>query len=265
MFAKTSFVLLGALGLSVLLGACSDDSGPADTGMPADTGTPPDTGMADADGPDGGGDPSWRIVASAGMMVGEYGDNFVYDGSNLRPGEGTVVIDVDPVTDTGRMEATWVGTHSPRESTVHTGEIRIVVETWMAMIAREEGGVVEDVTLHGDTGFGPPVMPTVHAFLAGWGPVQVYVDGSLEYEVHGHFMYTEGAREPDGLIYKSDRATPYDPETPADSWVDPDDRELHVVAHSSDPDRLNYPMHTIWFHLNFEEPTVERAPAGAVR
>jgi hypothetical protein len=133
----------------------------------------------------------------------------------------------------------------------------------VAMNAWEQGGVAEDVTIHGDTGAGPAVMPTVHAFLAGWGPARVYVDDTLEYEVHGHFMVTDGARQPDGVIYRSDRMTPYDPEMPGDSWVDPEDRELHVVAHSSDPDRFNYPMHTIWFHLNFEEPILERVPPGA--
>ncbi len=219
-----------------------------------------DTGADDANT-----DPSWRIVASGGLMIGEYGDNFVYDGSNVRAGDGELVIDVDPVAETGRLEGTWTGTHVAREATLHTGVIRIVIEEWVPMRAWEQGGIAVDQPLHGDTGAGPSFMPTVHAFLAGWGPAEVYVNDVLEYEIHGHFMYTDGARQPDGVIYKSDRTTPYDPETPADSWVDPDDREVHLVAHSSDPDRLNYPMHTIWFHLNFEEPVVERAPSDALR
>lgn len=210
-------------------------------------------------------DPTWRLSASTGVMVGGYGDNFVYDGSDLRPGDGSITIEVDPTTDTGTLVATWTGAHQPSESAFLDGELRFEIDAWAQMAPWEDGGVAEDVELHGATAQGPPVLPRVRAFVAGWGPARVTLDGEPLHTVHGHFMYTDGVRGEDGRVLRADREALYDPRQGSDGWTDPDDREIHLAVHSADEDARNYPGHTIWYHLLFESPVVERAPGWAAR
>ncbi|HJN17811.1 MAG TPA: hypothetical protein QGH10_20090 [Armatimonadota bacterium] len=106
----------------------------------------------------------------------------------------------------------------------------------------------------------------MRSFLAGWGPADVYVNGVLTYQdIAGHFMYTDRARQANGKIYKADKTTPYSPMTPADGFVDPNGRELHVVAHTSDLDPGNFPPNSVWFHLNYRTTNVLQTPAGAAK
>ena len=117
------------------------------------------------------------------------------------------------------------------------------------------GGSADFVYLHGDTGQEAPVMPKVKTYLASWGPVDVFVNGELVYDnLAGHMMYTEGSR--DGktyAIYNKDKSGFFSPMNPSDgSIANPDAKELHFVAHTVGPDKGNFPPHTVWIHLNFQ-------------
>lgn len=212
----------------------------------------------------------WQLKGTSALLIGGYGDNFVYGGGNVTPVNGEMFIDVNADADTGSVTVTFQGLINPESGVVHQGEIRFVVEgfdsVYMAWAPWQEGGVADDIVMHGSTGKGPPVMPEVRGFLAAWSQLtKVYVDNALVYDsLDTHFMYTDGARDDvTHIVYKSDRVTPYSPMAPDDSYVDPDDRELHIVVHSRFDDPSNFPPYTIWIHLNFETVDIIKAPAQA--
>jgi len=57
---------------------------------------------------------------------------------------------------------------------------------------------------------------------------------------------TEGSRDRETYaIYKSDGTSYYSPKEPGDSSIaHPERKELHFVAHTTEPDKGNFPPHT---------------------
>jgi hypothetical protein len=138
---------------------------------------------------------TWKMRGSQGLIVGRYTDNFDYQGTRTVPIGGGFTLKVNSAADTGVVTAYGYGTFTPEYDVHLTGWLTIVMDTWIEMAPFMDGGIAEDVILHGDTGQGPSVMPTIWSGLAGWGEADVYVNGSLVYEdLDGHFMYTEKAR-----------------------------------------------------------------------
>ena len=201
-------------------------------------------------------DSQWNLKASNGLLIGGYGDNFVYDGKAVVPVGGEASVDVNADKNTGYMEAVFDGTITPEKGKTYTGEIKLVYEKFSEGSDFWEGGVADFIYLHGDTGQEAPVMPKVETYLASWGPVDVFIDGEKIYDdLVGHMMYTEGSRDRETYaIYKSDGTSYYSPKEPADSSIaHPDRKELHFVAHTTEPDKGNFPPHTVWIHLNFQD------------
>jgi hypothetical protein len=199
--------------------------------------------------------PQWTLEASDGLLIGGYGDNFVYNGEEVMSIGGEAMVDVNADKNTGKMEVVFNGTINPEKGKTYSGEIRLTYNTFLEGSEFWEGGIADYIYLHGDTGQEAPVMPTVKTYLASWGPVNVYVDGELVYEkLAGHMMYTEGARDRDTYaIYNNDKSGFYSPKEPGNSSIShPDKRALHFVAHTNDPDKGNFPPHTVWIHLNFQ-------------
>lgn len=201
-------------------------------------------------------DSVWYLKATNPLLIGGYGDNFSYDGSRVVPLKGSAEVVLDAKRNTGDMSVTIQGTIKPEKGKVYTGEIKLVYSIAEEGPAFWEGGVADFVYLHGDTGQGPPVMPKVRTFLGAWGLADVYVNGELVYEgLDGHMMYTERSRDPETrAIYNRDRTGFYSPKDPANySIAGPLDKEIHFVAHDTVADPQNFPPHSVWIHLNFEE------------
>ena len=207
--------------------------------------------------------PVWNLKASRGRLIGGYGDNFNYDGSKVVDigGEAEARLDVDK--DTGLATATFTGTINPEQGKTYTGEIKLVYKQFQGEMPFQEGGIADFIYLHGDTGQGGPVMPTIRGFVSAWGPADVFVNGELVYQgLAGHVMLTERARDLTTNVIYADagRTTPYSPKEPAKGYiVAPDEWELHFVAHSEAEDPNNFPPNTVWIHLNFA--TVEEVAA----
>jgi hypothetical protein len=196
----------------------------------------------------------WKLKASNPLLIGGYGDNFVYNGKAVKPVEGEATVDVNADKNTGKLEAVFNGTINPEKGKSYSGEIRIIYEEFSEGSDFWEGGIADFIYLHGNTGQEAPVMPKVKTYLASWGPADVYVDGELIYEdLVGHMMYTEGSRDRETYaLYDESGSGFYSPKEPADSSIaHPDKRELHFVAHTTKPDKGNFPPHTVWLHLNF--------------
>jgi hypothetical protein len=196
----------------------------------------------------------WKLEASDPLLIGGYGDNFVYNGKKVVPVEGKATVDVNAKKNTGTMIVEFNGTITPEAGVNYTGNIRIEYTEFDEGSEFWEGGIADFVYIHGDTGQEAPVMPKVKSDLASWGPADVYVNDELVYDnLVGHMMYTEGSRnKEDYAIYNRDKSGYYSPKDPTNgSIAHPDEKELHFVAHTVEPDKGNFPPHTVWIHLNF--------------
>lgn len=198
----------------------------------------------------------WEFQATGARIIGGYGDNFAYDGQNVRTIDATAQIKVDVATK--KVQAIHTIKTTPESGPVQIskdealeGEIKIVMDL-------EAERVAENFFIHGDSGNGPPVMPKIYAFVSAWGPMQVFVNGKLRYDLAGHLMYTERVRRADDTIRKDD-GTIYSPALKAeDGFVIPGD-EYHVVVHSTDSDPGNFPENSQFIHLNFAEVSVVKS------
>lgn len=201
---------------------------------------------------------NWEFTADNGFIVGGYGNNFTYDGSNARRIQGAARVSVNTDTNEGIIEANVVTTDESgpivmAKDTPLTGNIRLVMK-----VGQAGSRFQEFENLHGDTGNEAPVMPEIFTYLAGWGPTDVYVDGKLVYEnLGGHTMFSQKTRRADGTIRNGDQI--YSPmlEDKKTGFVDPNATEFHFVAHTMEPDPGNFPPHTVWIHLVFQDVNVK--------
>jgi hypothetical protein len=225
----------------------------------------------------GGGEPNrhWILKAQRPVIIGGYGDNFAYDGTNVRPLQGTLTLDIDATAKTGRVVAQIQTTPESgplfvsKSVTLENGIKKVTHEYLegeirLEMTIDDASRLMEFVWLHGNTGNEAPVMPDLFNFLAGWAPIDVYVNGELAYEgLAGHFMYSEQARREDYTIRRDD-GTIYSPKLEDKSrFTVPGGREFHLVAHSTTPDPDNFPPHTEWIHLTFFDVFAQKVPMGA--
>lgn len=206
----------------------------------------------------------WVLRAENPVIIGGYGDNFSYDGNNVRPLIGYCLVNLDAANHNGTLEAVvwtteesgpiYIGKDDPLE-----GKIR-----WVQEFRTGSPGLISTfLWLHGDSGYEAPVLPVVWNWLATWGLVKVYVNDELKYEWNvGHFMFTpqtrnqnQAIRKPDGTLYhpmnRDFHGYPQDPNNPI----------LHVVGHSDGPDSGNFPPFTEFMHINFQTVYVISAPA----
>lgn len=106
-----------------------------------------------------------------------------------------------------------------------------------------EDGVREDFPEHGDTGTGHPKIPRLHAVAAGWGEVQLVVDGETIRDpltgnrtFAGHFMVTDtGIRDDETRRILTEEGDVYGPSDAGSGRSVEGDRELHVVVGSQAP------------------------------
>jgi hypothetical protein len=198
-------------------------------------------------------------------------DSFVYDGVGSVNTNGFVRLVADPVAETGIVEAEWEDEHgswSYSQSLFvhpeHLSGVRLGASINLLDFRINEG-VSHNVHLHGDSGAGMPVLPTVFTYLATWGPAEVRLNGELFENIFefpaplwvGHVMVTEGAREPDGSVRNSSGGI-YSPGQPANGSADYNDLELHLVFHDERfPDTTNHPkIFSFFYHLIFEDVSI---------
>ncbi|NOQ55008.1 MAG: hypothetical protein GQ558_10450 [Thermoplasmata archaeon] len=191
-----------------------------------------------------------HVTGNNTWIVGNYGDNFVYDGVGYTPTSGFLNIDVSEEANTGIVVATWEAT----DYYGHTGTFTAIIDEFMGEADWMAGGITSGIAVHGDTGRGPPVLPTVYAYLAGYGLGDVYVNGVLMWEdLDAHFMITEGTRDKvDRAVWNADGSGYYSPMAPSDGKVFPNEMVTHIVLHSTEEDTGNFPAFTEFFHINYE-------------
>jgi|GEM_PF-878187 len=206
---------------------------------------------------------TWFVSGTEPLIIGGYGDNYQYDGEQVRPIDGWASIDVDSAQDEGRVIAEIVT--GQESGPIHFGQdvflegrIRLVMDRFVETEPFMAGGLAAGLILHGDSGRMSPLMPELYAHLIGWGLMDVYVDGELRFEdLEGHFMLTERVRRGPELGYAVVRTSDgaiYDPELEDKSGFSyAPNRELHLWVASPESDPSNYPQRALFLHLNFAE------------
>ena len=218
--------------------------------------------------PISGGTGRWVITAEDPYVIGGYGDNFAYDGENVRPLKGYLTLDLDTKQKRGRIEAVlWTTEESGpvdwSRDEKFTGEIRWVQKFEGA------GNIEEFIWLHGDSGVEAPVLPVLWNWLGTWAPIELYVNDELVARQGGHFMFSVNNRQEDYSVSKLDadgQRVYYDPTMrDTNGWftsTQQQDTIIHVVTHSDTPDSGNFPPHSTWLHVNFATVHVIQTPEG---
>jgi hypothetical protein len=199
-------------------------------------------------------------------------NSFVWDGDGSVPVRGQLILEIDPVGDSGFIQArwedengSWVYTQYEFIHPEHPSGVRLGA-TASEVITLINEGVTDNVYLHGDTGAGQPILPTVFTHLATWGPVEIERNGEPfdnPYEIPapkwlGHLMVTEGVRWPDGSV-RLQSGEIYHPSRAIEGAVEQGDLEVHLVFHDEHfPMTTNLPpIYSFFYHLVFEDVQIK--------
>jgi len=203
----------------------------------------------------------YSFEAGLPLVIGDIDDPYRYNGENVRRLEGSAMFDGDPTTNAGLLLAVVRTTEESGPIVVSEhesleGRIRIEMGRFLGSEGFMSGGLARDLRLHGDTGVMSAVMPELTAELAGWGLLDVYVDGVLVFDdLPGHFMVTERVRRDESQGYAILRRTDgaiYSTELEDKTgFVYTTERELHLWASSSIPGVPVSYAEPVAFHLNF--------------
>jgi hypothetical protein len=213
-----------------------------------------------------------EVTVSVQGVPAEPVDSFVWDGEGSTPIRGFAAYRIDPVENKGRIVAKWWdrnGAWTLKQDVFmppdHPSGVRM--GPGLGDTTFVEGDPVPvDVYLHGNTGAGGPVLPTIFNMLATWGPAKVTLNGEpFENPFDGptpqwvaHTMTTVGVRDENGQVHTADGEGIFSAADPADGSVDYDDLEYHIVFHDvPGPGTVNFPPpFQFFYHLTFEDVKV---------
>lgn len=163
-------------------------------------------------------------------------DHMGDDGSNLRPVEGTIEIDVDERADTGTFRADLV---------LPEGRYVVELERFEEFSPCQDGGVAAWIFEHGDSGCGDSNWPKSILYVAGWGWGDATLDGEpLHDDFQIHFMVTQGMRDRETLAVRPAR-------TGADGAgaVNPALVQVDFYIRSPGADEANHPAREVFDHF----------------
>jgi hypothetical protein len=169
-------------------------------------------------------------------------DHLDYMGRRLMQVNGIIVIEVNEITNTGRVEAKFV------EKSDH---YLIVFDRFAAKQPFQDGGIATRVYEHGDSGNGDPLYPKTWLYLAGWGTASLYKNGVLLYKDYdAHFMVMERSRDPKTheVRYPVKRTLPA-------GETDPAGMEIDLWVRSKEQNARNFPPYETFVHLYWDEVT----------
>ena len=169
-------------------------------------------------------------------------DHLDYAGKRLSSVKGTIEIDVNEVTNTGRVVAEFV------ENADH---YRIVFDRFAAKASFQDGGIATRIYEHGDSGNGDPMYPKTWLYLAGWGTATMWKDNEVLYQDHdAHFMVMERSRDriTHEVHYPVKRVLP-------GGETDPAGMEIDLWVRSREQNTKNFPPFDTFVHLFWDEVT----------
>ncbi len=189
----------------------------------------------------------FRIRGQKATLVGSMQDaapwdHLDYAGKRLNPVKGTIEINVNELTNTGKVVAEFVE---------GADQYRTVFDRFVASKPYQDGGIATRVYEHGDSGNGDPLYPKTWLYLSGWGKADVYKNGQLLYKDYdAHFMLMERSRDP-----KTHEVRYPVKRTLRGGETDPAGMEIDLWVRSKETNNKNFPPFETFVHLYWEEVT----------
>lgn len=189
----------------------------------------------------------FRLKGERATLVGSMGDTAPWDhldyaGKRLNAVKGTIDIEVNEHTNTGRVVAEFVE---------GAQRYRIVFDRFAAKAPFQDGGIATRIYEHGDSNHGDPLYPKTWLYLGGWGTATMYQDDQVLYKDYdAHFMVMERSRDPNthAVRYPVTRTLP-------GGETDPAGMEIDLWVRSKEQNAKNFPPFETFVHLCWEEVT----------
>ncbi|HSE58954.1 MAG TPA: hypothetical protein VLA99_09660 [Nitrospiraceae bacterium] len=190
---------------------------------------------------------AFRLTGNRATLVGRMQDQSPWDhldyaGKRLTPVQGTIEIDVNEVTNSGRVVT---------EFAEGADQYRIVFDRFAAKAPFQDGGIATRVYEHGDSNNGDPLYPKTWLYLAGWGSATMHKNDQVLYQNYdAHFMVMERSRDPKTheVRYPVARTLP-------GGETDPAGMEIDLWIRSKEQNPQNFPPFNTFVHLYWEEVT----------
>ncbi len=202
--------------------------------------------------------PSWIIKAENPLVVGGYGDNFSYSGTDVRPLHGKLELMFNPEAHTGTITVS-ITTSEESGPIKLSSQDSLTGEITLSSRIGPDASIITNTDIYGDTGIRGPELPVTHALLAGESAFDLYLNGRLVYQhLHGEWMLAQALRK-HGAIRKS--GLYYSPLLrDKTGFADPKRMEFTLILHSTEPDPKNDPPYTVALQLVFTSVTVDQKP-----
>ncbi len=189
----------------------------------------------------------FRLKGGVTQLIGSMKDQSPWDhldyaGTHLTPVQGTIEIEVNERTNSGRVSAEFVE---------ETDRYRVVFDRFAAKQPFHDGGIATRVYEHGDSNNGDPLYPKTWLYLAGWGTATVFKNDEVLYKDYdAHFMVMERSRdrETHQVRYPVQRTLP-------GGETDPAGMEIDLWVRSKEQNTKNFPPYETFLHLCWEEVT----------
>jgi hypothetical protein len=189
----------------------------------------------------------FRISGQHAVLVGSMSDvspwdHLDYAGKHLAAVQGTIEIDVNDLTNTGRVFV---------EFSEGSDRFRILFDRFSAKAAFQDGGIATRIYEHGDSGNGDPLYPKTWLYLAGWGTATMWKNEQVLYKDYdAHFMVMERSRDAKTheVHYPAKRTLP-------GGETDPAGIEIDLWLRSKEQNTKNCPPYETFVHLYWEEVT----------
>lgn len=190
---------------------------------------------------------AFRLKGNRATLVGSVQDRSPWDhldyaGKRLTPVQGTIEIDVNEVTNSGRVVAEFVE---------GSDRYRVVFDRFTAKAPFQDGGIATRVYEHGDSNNGDPLYPKTWLHLAGWGTATMHKNDEVLYKDYdAHFMVMERSRDRQTheVHYPVARTLP-------GGETDPAGMEIDLWVRSKEQNSQNFPPFDTFVHLYWEEVT----------
>lgn len=189
----------------------------------------------------------FRLKGERATLIGSMRDTAPWDhldyaGKRLNAVKGTIEIEVNERSNTGRVVAEFVeGPH----------QYRIVFDRFAQRVSYQDGGIATRIYEHGDSNNGDPLYPKTWLYLGGWGTATMYQDDQVLYKDYdAHFMVMERSRDPKTheVRYPVKRTLP-------GGETDPAGMEIDLWVRSKEQNTNNFPPFETFVHLCWEEVT----------
>jgi hypothetical protein len=189
----------------------------------------------------------FRISGQHAVLVGSMSDvspwdHLDYAGKHLSAVKGTIEIDVNDLSNTGRVLV---------EFSEGNDQFRILFDRFSAKAVFQDGGIATRIYEHGDSGNGDPLYPKTWLYLAGWGTATMWKNEKvLHKDYDAHFMVMERSRDAKTheIHYPAKRTLP-------GGETDPAGMEIDLWLRSKEQNTKNFPTYETFVHLCWEEVT----------